>query len=118
MARSISLTEQAAIDEAADIFNADVAREGRRYERGNQWYFRINGNVYGLPKELTRQQARALRTLDDTDIDGLLETLLGDQWPKFEKEFVTLPDIATILEAYGQGTGLFWPDTVESRHDW
>jgi len=117
MARTIGLTEAAAIDEAADIFNADVTRENRRYERGSRWYFRINGNVYGLPKELTRQQARTLRILDDADIDGLLETLLGDQWPKFKDEYITIQDIAIILEAYVKATRLYWPDTTDSRHD-
>lgn len=110
MARAFTPQDQEAIDQAAEIFNADAARVARGYRPGERWYFRINDSVYGFPKELTRKAASALRTLADDDLDGLLSILLGDQMHAFEEEFVTLPDILTILDAYEKTCGQGLPD--------
>ncbi|RPK45158.1 hypothetical protein EES39_15480 [Streptomyces sp. ADI92-24] len=57
--------------------------------------------------ELSRSTAKALRSLDDNDVDGLLKLLMGEkQFARFERYEITMQDIAAILEAYGKETGL------------
>ena len=74
---------------------------------GRTWSFELDTESYTLPTELTRATAKALRKLDDNDVDGLLRLLLGEkQFTRFEQHEVTMQDIAAILEAYGKETGL------------
>ncbi|MGQ4487353.1 hypothetical protein LRE75_19430 [Streptomyces sp. 372A] len=88
-------------------FDVSAARAQRMEALGRSWSFTIDGDTFELPTELTRVTARALRGLDDNDVDGLLELLLGKkQFARFEQLDVTMQDIAAILEAYGRETGL------------
>ncbi|MEU0600151.1 hypothetical protein ABZ484_18190 [Streptomyces sp. NPDC006393] len=88
-------------------FDVNAARAQRMEALGRTWSFEIDGETYRLPTELTRSTARALRGLDDNDVDGLLELLMGaEQFARFERLDVTMQDIAAILEAYGKETGL------------
>ncbi|MPY65036.1 hypothetical protein [Streptomyces spongiae] len=88
-------------------FDVGAARAQRQEALGNSWSFTIDEDTYTLPTELTRQTARALRDLDDNDVDGLLRALLGEeQYERFDRHDVTMQDIAAIMEAYGQETGL------------
>ncbi|MET8687703.1 hypothetical protein ABZ921_37435 [Streptomyces atriruber] len=88
-------------------FNVNAARAQRLEALGRAWTFELDSDSFELPTELTRATARALRDLDDNDVDGLLELLLGEaQYARFERHEVTMQDIAAILEAYGKETGL------------
>ncbi|MFF7469383.1 hypothetical protein [Streptomyces sp. NPDC008092] len=88
-------------------FDVSAARAQRQEALGRTWSFTIDGDTFTLPTELTRRTARALRELDDNDVDGLLQVLLGDaQFTRFDRLDVTMQDIAAILEAYGKETGL------------
>ncbi|MER5790093.1 hypothetical protein [Streptomyces sp. NPDC001980] len=88
-------------------FDVSAARAQRQEALGRTWSFTIDGDTFTLPTELTRKTARALRELDDNDVDGLLQVLLGDaQFSRFDRLDVTMQDIAAILEAYGKETGL------------
>ncbi|WP_149183951.1 hypothetical protein [Streptomyces sp. TRM49041] len=88
-------------------FDVNAARAQRMEALGRTWSFAMDGDTFELPTELTRATARALRGLDDNDVDGLLELLLGEQqFARFERHDVTMQDIAAILEAYGKETGL------------
>ncbi|MGP2441682.1 hypothetical protein [Streptomyces sp. JW3] len=88
-------------------FDVNAARAQRMEALGRTWSFEIDGETFQLPTELTRTTARALRGLDDNDVDGLLELLLGKaQFTRFARLDVTMQDIAAILEAYGKKTGL------------
>ncbi|MGC5565036.1 hypothetical protein ACPYPG_19650 [Streptomyces sp. FR-108] len=88
-------------------FNVNAARAQRLEALGQAWTFELDDDSFELPTELTRTTARALRDLDDNDVDGLLRLLLGEQqFARFERHDVTLQDIAAILEAYGKETGL------------
>ncbi|NWF26945.1 hypothetical protein HW130_11800 [Streptomyces sp. PKU-EA00015] len=88
-------------------FDVNAARAQRLEALGRDWTFRLDEESYRLPTELNRGTARALRDLDDNDIDGLLRLLLGEQqFARFERHDVTMQDIAAILEAYGKETGL------------
>jgi hypothetical protein len=88
-------------------FDVNAARAQRLESLGRSWSFELDGESYTLPTELTRATARALRKLDDNDVDGLLRLLLGEkQFTRFEQHEVTMQDIAAILEAYGKETGL------------
>jgi hypothetical protein len=74
---------------------------------GRAWTFDLDEDSFELPTELSRAIARKLRDLDDSDVDGLLRLLLGEQqFARFERHDVTMQDIAAILEAYGKETGL------------
>ncbi|WP_066952098.1 hypothetical protein [Streptomyces lushanensis] len=88
-------------------FDVNAARAQRLEALGRDWTFELDGDSFQLPTELTRATARTLRGLDDNDVDGLLELLLGEkQFARFERHEVTMQDIAAILEAYGKETGL------------
>ncbi|WP_406439459.1 hypothetical protein OHB00_30555 [Streptomyces sp. NBC_00631] len=88
-------------------FDVNAARAQRLEALGRTWSFELDGESYTLPTELTRATAKALRRLDDNDVDGLLRLLLGEkQFTRFEQHEVTMQDIAAILEAYGKETGL------------
>ncbi|MET9086244.1 hypothetical protein ACIPX0_22705 [Streptomyces sp. NPDC090075] len=88
-------------------FDVNAARAQRLEALGRTWSFELDDESYTLPTELTRATAKALRKLDDNDVDGLLRLLLGEkQFTRFEQHEVTMQDIAAILEAYGKETGL------------
>lgn len=88
-------------------YDVNAARTARREKTGETWKFRLDGDLYELPTELPRDTARALRQLDDSDVDGLLALLLGDeQFKLFQQHETTMQDIAALLEAYGNETGL------------
>ncbi|MET7569688.1 hypothetical protein ABZT04_14475 [Streptomyces sp. NPDC005492] len=88
-------------------FDVSAARAQRQEALGRSWSFTIDGDTFTLPTELTRKTARALRELDDNDVDGLLQVLLGNaQFTRFDRLDITMQDIAAIMEAYGKETGL------------
>ncbi|MCZ4506872.1 hypothetical protein O3Q52_01345 [Streptomyces sp. ActVer] len=88
-------------------FNVNAARAQRLEALGRAWTFELDDDSFELPTELTRTTAHTLRDLDDNDVDGLLQLLLGEkQFARFERHDVTMQDIAAILEAYGKETGL------------
>ncbi|GAA1037389.1 hypothetical protein [Streptomyces murinus] len=88
-------------------FDVNAARAQRLEALGRTWSFDLDGEDYTLPTELSRATAKALRKLDDNDVDGLLRLLMGEkQFARFEQHEVTMQDVAAILEAYGKETGL------------
>ncbi|MET8166951.1 hypothetical protein ABZT34_22310 [Streptomyces sp. NPDC005329] len=88
-------------------FDVNAARAQRLEALGRTWSFELDDESYTLPTELTRATAKALRGLDDNDVDGLLGLLMGkEQFARFERHEITMQDIAAILEAYGKETGL------------
>ncbi|MER5970263.1 hypothetical protein ACFYYR_24520 [Streptomyces sp. NPDC001922] len=88
-------------------FDVNAARAQRLEALGRAWTFQLDDDTFELPTELTRQTARNLRDLDDNDVDGLLQLLLGEQqFARFNRHEVTMQDIGAILEAYGKETGL------------
>ncbi|CAL9483787.1 hypothetical protein SUDANB145_03077 [Streptomyces sp. enrichment culture] len=88
-------------------FDVNAARAQRLEALGRTWSFELDGESFTLPTELSRATAKALRKLDDNDVDGLLRLLMGEQqFSRFEQYEVTMQDIAAILEAYGKETGL------------
>ncbi|MFI6286880.1 hypothetical protein ACIBCM_19385 [Streptomyces sp. NPDC051018] len=88
-------------------FDVNAARAQRLEAHGRTWSFELDGESFTLPTELSRTTARALRELDDNDVDGLLALLMGEkQFGRFEKHDITMQDIAAVLDAYGRETGL------------
>ncbi|MFI6056083.1 hypothetical protein ACIBCO_39200 [Streptomyces violascens] len=88
-------------------FDVNAARAQRLEAHGTVWSFQLDGDTFVLPTEIGHRTARALRELDDSDVDGLLGLLLGEaQFKRFLEHDVTMQDIAAILEAYGKETGL------------
>lgn len=88
-------------------FNVNAARAQRLEATGTDWEFELDDEVFTLPREFSRSMAKRLSQIDDNDIDGLLEVLLGEeQFDRFNKHTVTVQDVAALLEAYGKETGL------------
>ncbi|AGM09045.1 MULTISPECIES: hypothetical protein [Amycolatopsis japonica group] len=88
-------------------FNVNAARAQRLEADGADWEFELDDEVFRLPREFPRAMAKQLSQIDDNDIDGLLEVLLGEeQYERFNKHTVTVQDVAALLEAYGKETGL------------
>ena len=74
---------------------------------GHTWAFTLDNETFTLPRELPRTTARAMAATDDNDIDAMLRLLLGDaQYERFARHDLTVQDIAAILNAYGEQTGL------------
>jgi hypothetical protein len=88
-------------------FNVNAARAQRLETLGREWKFELDGETYTLPTEFPRNTAKRMRQLDDEDVDGLLELLLGpEQFERFARHDVSVQDVAAVLEAYGSETGL------------
>ncbi|KOG89516.1 hypothetical protein [Streptomyces varsoviensis] len=92
---------------SSSAFDVNAARAQRHEAHGRAWSFTLDGDTFELPSEIGRRTARELRELDDNDIDGLFELLLGkEQFKRFDAHDLTMQDIAAILAAYGEETGL------------
>ncbi|TQN33572.1 hypothetical protein FHX37_3598 [Haloactinospora alba] len=88
-------------------FNVNAARAQRLEALGHAWEFELDGEVFSLPSELPRSAAGKLAALDPSDLDGLLQVLMGEQqFEAFSKHEVSVQDIQAILEAYGKETGM------------
>jgi hypothetical protein len=88
-------------------FNVNAARAQRLETLGQVWKFELDGEIYSLPTEFPRNAAKRMQQLDEQDVDGLLELLIGpEQFERFGKHDVSVQDVAAVLEAYGNETGL------------
>jgi hypothetical protein len=88
-------------------FNVNAARAQRLETLGREWKFELDGEVYKLPTEFPRNAAKKMKQLDEEDVDGLLELLMGpEQFERFARHEVSVQDVAAVLEAYGSETGL------------
>ena len=89
-------------------FNVNAARAQRlEAAGGHTWAFTLDDETFTLPRELSRTTARTMAGIDDNDIDAMLRLLLGDtQYESFATHELTVQDIAAILTAYGEQTGL------------
>ncbi|MGA4843794.1 hypothetical protein [Streptomyces sp. G45] len=88
-------------------FNVNAARAQRLESLGLKWEFEVDGETFSLPTEIPRRSAQALAALGDDDLDGLLALLLGDeQYKRLGDHDLSVQDVAAILNAYGEETGL------------
>ncbi|KUL45364.1 hypothetical protein ACFV27_16215 [Streptomyces antimycoticus] len=88
-------------------FNVNAARAQRLEALGLTWDFEVDGETFSLPTEIPRRSAHTLAELKDNDLDGLLALLMGEEgYQRLCQHEVSVQDIAAILEAYGQDTGL------------
>ncbi|WP_405536800.1 hypothetical protein [Streptomyces antimycoticus] len=88
-------------------FNVNAARAQRLEALGLTWDFEVDGETFSLPTEIPRRSAHTLAELKDNDLDGLLALLMGEEgYQRLSQHEVSVQDIAAILEAYGQDTGL------------
>jgi len=88
-------------------FNINAARAQRLETLGHEWKFELDGETFMLPTEFSRNVAKKMQQLDNEDVDGLLELLLGpDQFERFDQHDISVQDVAALLEAYGSETGL------------
>jgi len=92
----------------ATRYNVNAARAQRLEARGERWEFEIDGDPFSLPTEIPHRVVKALAALDDSDLEGMLELLLGSvQYQRFVKHEVSVQDIQALLEEYGRATGMF-----------
>jgi hypothetical protein len=88
-------------------YNVNAARAQRLEAHGEHWEFEIDGEPFWLPTELPRHVVRKLADLDQSDLDGLLTLLLGEEQVKrLDEHTVSVQDIQALLEAYGRDTGM------------
>lgn len=88
-------------------YNVNAARAQRLEARGERWEFEIDGELFWLPTELPRQVVGKLADLDQSDLDGLLTLLLGEEQVKrLDEHNMSVQDIQALLEAYGRDTGM------------
>ena len=88
-------------------FNVNADRAKILEALGQTWDLEVDGETFSLPTEIPRRSAHALAELKDNDLDGLLALLMGEEsYKRLCDHEVSVQDIAAILEAYGQDTGL------------
>ncbi|RSN65361.1 hypothetical protein DMH01_02985 [Amycolatopsis sp. WAC 04182] len=88
-------------------YNVNAARAQRLEALGERWEFELDGETFSLPTELPRDSVGRLAALDPSDLDGLLQVLLGDeQFKRLDEHAVSVQDVQALLEAYGRDTGM------------
>jgi hypothetical protein len=88
-------------------YNVNTARAQRLEALGERWEFELDGETFSLPTELPRTAVNRLAGLDPSDLDGLLQVLLGDeQFTRLDEHALSVQDIQALLEAYGRDTGM------------
>jgi hypothetical protein len=88
-------------------YDVNAARAQRLEARGERWEFEVDGELFWLPTELPRHAVGELAGLDQSDLDGLLTLLLGEEQVKrLDEHTVSVQDIQALLEAYGRDTGM------------
>ena len=88
-------------------YNVNAARAQRLEALGERWEFELDGETFSLPTELPREAVNRLAALDPSDLDGLLQVLLGDEQVKrLDEHQLSIQDIQALLEAYGRDTGM------------
>ncbi len=88
-------------------YNVNAARAQRLEALGERWEFEIDGELFWLPTELPRTAVRQLAELDQSDLDGLLTLLLGEEQVKrLDEHSLSVQDIQALLESYGRDTGM------------
>ena len=88
-------------------YNVNVVRAQRLEALGERWEFELAAAAFSLPTELPRAAVTRLAALDPSDLDGLLEVLLGaEQFEKFGQHDLSVQDVQALLEAYGRDTGM------------
>jgi hypothetical protein len=88
-------------------YNVNAARAQRLEAHGERWEFEIDDDLFWLSTELPRQVVGKLAELDQSDLDGLLTLLLGEEQVKrLDEHNVSVQDIQALLEAYGRDTGM------------
>jgi len=88
-------------------YNVNAARAQRLEALGERWEFELDGTTFSLPTELPRDAVTKLAALDPSDLDGLLQVLLGDeQFKRLDEHALSVQDVQALLEAYGRDTGM------------
>jgi|GEM_PF-5278831 len=96
-------------------YDVNAARAQRLEAAGERWEFELDGETFSLPTELPRESVTALGSLDPSDLDGLLATLLGDEeFKRFSQHSTSVQDIQALLEAYGRHTGMTMGESAAS----
>ncbi|WP_369377977.1 hypothetical protein [Streptomyces sp. cg36] len=88
------------------VTRVDAARAQRleAFDRG--WAFELGGELFELPRELSRDAARRLRAAGD-DAGAALDLLLGEeQSARLRRHRPSPYDVQEILTAHGRDTGL------------
>lgn len=88
-------------------YNVNAVRAQRLEALGERWEFEVDGEPFWLPTELPRAVMNGLAALDPSDLDGLLELLLGEeQLKRLNEHTLSVQDVQALLEAYGRDTGM------------
>ncbi|WP_290052280.1 hypothetical protein [Amycolatopsis solani] len=88
-------------------YNVNAVRAQRLEALGERWEFELDGDTFSLPTELPREAVARLSGLDPSDLDGLLEVLLGaEQFEQLGRHALSVQDVQALLEAYGRDTGM------------
>lgn len=107
------------VSPAPGAARVDAARAQRLEALGRAWAFELGGELFELPRELTRESARGLRALGGDDLRASLELLLGEaQSARLRRHRPTPPDIEAVLASWGRDTGLGLGEGCASARTW
>ncbi|MFK8910683.1 hypothetical protein [Streptomyces sp. YS-3] len=97
----------------------DAARAQRLEAHGRSWAFELGGELFELPRELTRATARALRALGGDDLAASLGLLLGEaQSARLRRHRPSPHDAGAVLASWGRDTGLGLGEGCASACTW
>ncbi|TQF03933.1 hypothetical protein E6W39_18965 [Kitasatospora acidiphila] len=89
------------------VFDINAARAQRLEAHGASFEFTIDGETFALPTELDVSALSSMKTLDQSDLKGVLGVVMGDA-AAVERLFthkLSVQDIRALLDAWRAETG-------------
>ncbi|OAR23592.1 hypothetical protein A8W25_13710 [Streptomyces sp. ERV7] len=107
------------VSPAPGASRVDAARAQHLEALGRDWAFELGGEVFALPREISRGSARGLRALGGDDLGASLELLLGEaQSARLRRHRPSPYDVEAVLASWGRDTGLGLGEGCASACSW
>jgi hypothetical protein len=89
------------------VFDVNAARAQRLEAHGASFDFVLDGESFSLPTELDVTALEKMKSLDETDLRGVLGAVMGDA-SAVERLFahkLSVQDVKAVLDAWRAATG-------------
>ncbi|WP_035800375.1 hypothetical protein [Kitasatospora mediocidica] len=89
------------------VFDVNAARAQRLEAHGDAFHFTLDGEEFSLPTELDVDVLDTIKTLDESDLKGVLGAIVGDAGAA-ERLFahkLSVQDVKAIMTAWREETG-------------
>lgn len=88
-------------------FDLNAARARRLEAKGDKFAFVIDGEEFSLPTELPVEALDEMKALDNSDLKGVVSTIMGDAEAagRLFAHKLSVQDLAALMEAWRKETG-------------